>query len=1143
MASLCSGRALADISATRTSSFSYDPASGLLTQEVIEPGTPALRLQSDYTYDTFGNRASVTVSGADITTRSANTSYDARGQFAISASNALNQSESFQYDVRFGLPTSRTGPNGLTTTFTYDNFGRKTLEVRPDGTRTTWAYAYCAGIAGGTTSCPTGATYLVRMRGLAPDGTTQIVPTTDNYHDQLDRVIASDTQGLNGATIRVETKYDALGRVVQKSRPYFTSGGIPKWTTFTYDVLGRVTSEIAPDSSGTTHAYHGLSTTDTNALSQARTTVKNSQGQVVSVTDAQNQTSTFFYEPFGNLIMATDPAGNITTAAYDVRGRKVAASDPDAGSSTYTYTVLDQPKTQTDAAGLVTTLSYDLLGRLTQRLEPDLTSIWTYDTAVNGIGKLASASTNTGYSRTHTYDGFGRPAQVQLTIAGSMHAIFTGYDMGSRISSVVYPSGFAVSYGYNAIGYQTQLINSATGQPLWTVNARDAELHATQQTAGNGVTTTQVFDPNTGRLASIGAGTNGGVQSVSYTYDLLGQLLSRGDANSSLNESFSYDSLNRLASSTVSLTPTPLVKSFSYNAVGNLTLKSDVGTYTYPAAGQPRPHGVTSISGGVINTTFTYDAKGNMTGGNGLTISYTSFDKPSSITRGTTTLQFAHDPEHQRFRQISASGTTLYLADGMGSGVLIEKTTGSGETVQWNNYLMFAGGMVGMVVERDEVVQTRYFHKDHLGSISIITNETGAVLERLSYDAWGKRRNPNGTDDPAGAITSQASRGYTGHEELDAVGLVHMNGRVYDPLLARFGTPDPTTENPFSTQGWNRYSYVSNSPLNFTDPSGYCFLGCFWKPIFKAIGSLLRQIPILGKIAQIAAAVFCAPTGLAPLCAGVAAAAVTGLSGGKLGDALRAGFTAFAGALAFNVVGDMTGAFAGAPNGGHAPLDFMSEAHVFNMAGHALVGCAMAMASRAKCGPGALSGAVGSFAGPLMKGMDSTTQLVANTVLGGAASVAGGGKFANGAVTAAFGYLFNAVGDFPPKPPGYDPATWRYAPYELDSGEFKYRVIDPEGRWWTVHPEDNGHWRHWDVDDPDDPGGGGRWPENPFKPYNPNQRRLGPGQSRTDPSGDASPWRPPSGTDRAIVPGPFTPGARVPILRMPTPMYPVPAIP
>ena len=115
------------------------------------------------------------------------------------------------------------------------------------------------------------------------------------------------------------------------------------------------------------------------------------------------------------------------------------------------------------------------------------------------------------------------------------------------------------------------------------------------------------------------------------------------------------------------------------------------------------------------------------------------------------------------------------------------------------------------------------------------------MVERLSFDAWGKRRNPDGSPDPAGAITSEASRGFTGHEQLDQVGLIHMNGRVYDPLLARFGTPDPMTENPFSTQGWNRYSYVGNSPVNFTDPSGYCFVGCFWQPVFRAIGNFFRQ--------------------------------------------------------------------------------------------------------------------------------------------------------------------------------------------------------------------------------------------------------------------------------------------------------------
>src|SRR6266700_8069623 len=134
-----SGTALA-ASGTRGSSFGYDTTSGLLTQEVVEPNTTALRLQTDYTYDAFGHKVGVTVSGADIVSRSPTTTYDSKCQFATTNANALGQSESFQYDARFGQPTSHTGPNGLTTTWSYDEFGRKIQEVRSDGTQTKWTY-------------------------------------------------------------------------------------------------------------------------------------------------------------------------------------------------------------------------------------------------------------------------------------------------------------------------------------------------------------------------------------------------------------------------------------------------------------------------------------------------------------------------------------------------------------------------------------------------------------------------------------------------------------------------------------------------------------------------------------------------------------------------------------------------------------------------------------------------------------------------------------------------------------------------------------------------------------------------------------------------------------------------------------------
>ena len=122
----------------------------------------------------------------------------------------------------------------------------------------------------------------------------------------------------------------------------------------------------------------------------------------------------------------------------------------------------------------------------------------------------------------------------------------------------------------------------------------------------------------------------------------------------------------------------------------------------------------------------------------------------------------------------------------------------------------------------------RYFRTDHLGSISVITDHSGDVLERLSYDAWGKRRFANGADDPSGSITSQTTRGFTDQEELGVAGLVHLNGRIYAPLLGRMTSADPTVPDPLNAQAWNRYSYVGNDPLTFTDPTGFSWLTHFF---------------------------------------------------------------------------------------------------------------------------------------------------------------------------------------------------------------------------------------------------------------------------------------------------------------------------
>jgi hypothetical protein len=163
---------------------------------------------------------------------------------------------------------------------------------------------------------------------------------------------------------------------------------------------------------------------------------------------------------------------------------------------------------------------------------------------------------------------------------------------------------------------------------------------------------------------------------------------------------------------------------------------------------------------------------------------------------------------------------------------------------------------------------------------------------------------------------------------------------------------------------------------------------------------------------QIAVAAILTVTGVGVVVAAAAGAAiVNGLSGGNLGTMLRAGAIAGATAFAFNIVGSATNAVAGYdPSGPHIAPQFGTPEYVFNVAGHAGVGCLTSIASGGSCQSGALSGAASAAASPLVDTGDLVGGTAVSGVVGGLASVAGGGKFENGAVTAAFGYLFNACG-------------------------------------------------------------------------------------------------------------------------------------
>ena len=139
------------------------------------------------------------------------------------------------------------------------------------------------------------------------------------------------------------------------------------------------------------------------------------------------------------------------------------------------------------------------------------------------------------------------------------------------------------------------------------------------------------------------------------------------------------------------------MKTFTYDPIGNLLSKSDVGTYTYPLAGSALPHAV-SVINGTINSTFSYDLNGNQTAGVGRSISYTSYNKPSSITQGSATLFFSHDIDHQRFKQQAPEGTTYYF-DAFGVHAELFGTS-------WYDYVSAGGAMLGVRVLHSDLSVT-----------------------------------------------------------------------------------------------------------------------------------------------------------------------------------------------------------------------------------------------------------------------------------------------------------------------------------------------------------------------------------------------------------------------------------------------------
>ena len=440
-------------------------------------------------------------------------------------------------------------------------------------------------------------------------------------------------------------------------------------------------------------------------------------------------------------------------------------------------------------------------------------------------------------------------------------------------------------YSYGTPVRITDVTDGAAGsRVLWSLGAATDLGQATAESlAGGVVSVNSAYRSWTSELLGRQAGVGpvaGNRQNLEYQWDTAGNLASRRDVNQSLTESFALDALGRVVSSTSNGTTN---FSAAYDASGNVTARSDVGVYTY---GDPaHPHAVTQAG----SRTYTYDANGNQITRDGASQAWASYNLPLQLAQpigGTTYLsRFSYGPDRQRWKQVAsyANGTeTTHYAGG-----LLEKehTTSTGVTY-WRHYVPTPSGHTILVSRNsDSTSSGRYLLADHLGGTDTVLDDAGNVALRASYGVFGNRRAADwGTGAPDwSGIANTTRRGYTGHEHLDNLALIHMHGRVYDPGTGRFLSVDPLIGDPGDSQQVNPYAYVGNRPLTSIDPTGQelvCAAVCWTivNTVFQTTAALLgadspkppAAVALPGQSAQTGVAM-CSPGQSTMACMGVAA--------------------------------------------------------------------------------------------------------------------------------------------------------------------------------------------------------------------------------------------------------------------------------
>ena len=857
----------------------------LQSREIQGDGTATLTERFDY--DSFGNVTKRSRSAAGLPSRTESFAYSIDGRFLESRTDISGRTASFSYHTNGTLKTE-TDVLGRVTTYAYDNWQRPTAVTNYLGNTQNIQYLW------------EGNTLITKNQNA--DGSQ-----SQTWTDAWGRTIAQGQLSLNGQWSWVSYQYDAAGRLFKESLPYLAaqpSGG-SQFTTTRYDSYGRMLSQKQANGKTLHFSYEkGKAKTILNDGYQKVTTTLDARGNITRLEDP-NGVINYSYHPNGNL-ETSDYQGHQVVVNYDGWGRRKNLKDPTVGEFSYVYDIYGQLLEESSSKG-TTTYTYTpdgLVKTITQKGEhTDLNTAYDYD----ATSRLPLTQTTTDgerqltYSYGTTYDNYYRPINRSEQNSYARFSQTRSYDALGRIQTDKRTANLnggasqevVIKHEYAANGMLTAL--KENNKTLWELQAENARGQATEILLGNGITKKRNFDA----LGYLDAINDGAALSMSYSYNKKQGVLS-SRKREGISESFKHDKRNRLTR----IQKGTEVLEQSYDDFGRLADNPKRGEYHYDNSKRYALDSLTLNATGLEyykvhprqDAAYNLDRKAVSVHEHG----FGRADFAYNAQMERTHAWYGGEEEALGDRSYEKHYSSLFPAE-------ITKNNETGKT----DIILYIGGdayTAPIAKINDEV---HYLHRDYLGSILAISDSSGAVVEERQFGAWGEIDffKQNGVEKDFSA--SILPRGFTGHEHFSEIALIHMNGRMYDPQLRRFLSPDNNIIDPFDTRSFDRFAYGFHNPLMHIDISGENF--------FRAIGDWFENnkniiITIATQIV-VAVVVTILTAGIAsPILAGAIVGGATGftggftrtlLGGGSFGQALLAGGVE-------GIIGGAAGAIGGA---------------------------------------------------------------------------------------------------------------------------------------------------------------------------------------------------------------------------------------